>query len=103
MANSEPTREAVDSMPGPVLLEFGANWCPHCQAIQPELATLKSSHAEVRHVVVEDGPGLPLGRSFRVKLWPTLVFLNDGKVLKQLVRPGAEEMTEAFAELSSPG
>lgn len=102
MADTEPTRQAVDEMPGTVLLEFGANWCPHCQAIQPGLAELKSVYPGVRHIVVEDGPGLPLDRSFRVKLWPTLVFLRDGQVLKQIVRPGADEMTEAFAEFASP-
>ena len=29
----------------------------------------------------------PLGRSFRVKLWPTLVFLRDGEEVARLVRP----------------
>jgi thioredoxin 1 len=33
----------------------------------------------VRHVKVEDGSGRRLGRSFGVKLWPTLVFLRDGR------------------------
>lgn len=35
----------------------------------------------------EDGSGRPLGRSFRVKLWPTLVFLKDGKEIERVVRP----------------
>jgi thioredoxin 1 len=47
---------------------------------------------------VEDGSGRPLGRSFRVKLWPTLVFLRDGQDLARLVRPGeAREIGEALA------
>ena len=29
----------------------------------------------------------PLGRSYRVKLWPTLVLLKDGQELARLVRP----------------
>ncbi len=103
MNDTEPTRESVDGMPGDVVLEFGADWCPHCRAIQPALAELKSANPGVRHIVVEDGRGLPLGRSFRVKLWPTLVFLRDGKVLKQLVRPSTVEIGEAFADFSSPG
>jgi thioredoxin 1 len=45
----------------------------------------------VRHIQVEDGPGRPLGRSFRVKLWPNLVFLRDGRVVKQFARPGVAE------------
>jgi thioredoxin 1 len=36
---------------------------------------------------VEDGPGRPLGRSFKVKLWPTLIFLRDGAEVARVVRP----------------
>lgn len=97
---SEPTRDEVDGLPGPVLLEFGTDWCPHCQAIQTDLAAQLGSHPGVRHIAVEDGPGRPLGRSFRVKLWPSLVFLRDGAVLRQLVRPTAAEIAEGFAELA---
>lgn len=97
----EPTRAEVESWPGSVLLEFGAGWCPHCQAIQPELAAVKARYPHVRHVVIEDGAGRPLGRSFRVKLWPTLVFLLDGKVVGQIVRPSAEEIANGFTDLES--
>lgn len=45
---------------------------------------------------VEDGPGLPLGRSFGVRLWPNLVFLRDGQVVRQLARPSGTELAEAF-------
>ena len=98
---SEPTREEVDRMAGPVVLEFGASWCPHCQAIQPQMAGLLARHPEVRHVRVEDGPGRPLGRSFRVKLWPTLVFLRDGAVLGIAVRPDAAEIESGFSDLTA--
>src|SRR6266487_1169847 len=83
----EPTREEIDALRGPVVLEFGASWCPHCQALRPQLVALLEKYPAVRHIKVEDGKGKPLGRSFRVKLWPTLVFLRDGQVIEQLVRP----------------
>ena len=98
---SEPTREEVDNMPGPVLLEFGTSWCPHCQAIMPQMAKLLAQHPVVRYFPVEDGKGKPLGRSFRVKLWPTLVFLQDGEVIRVAVRPEAEEIEAGFAELGA--
>ena len=53
------------------------------------------------HVKVEDGPGRPLGRSFRVRLWPNLVFLKDGHVVRQLARPAASDLREAFEALVS--
>lgn len=93
-----PTREEIDRIPGVALLEFGASWCPHCQAIQADLAALLAKHPEVRHIKVEDGKGKPLGRSFQVKLWPNLVFLKDGKVIRQLARPEAEAMRQAMEE-----
>jgi len=67
------------------------------------LAALLQRHPQVRHIKVEDGPGKPLGRSFRVKLWPTLVFLRDGQVVRQAVRPDTAEVAEAFEEVMGPG
>lgn len=98
-ASAEPTRAEVDALSGPVVLEFGADWCHHCQALRPHLEALLSRHPEVVHVKVEDGPGRPLGRSFRVKLWPNLVFMRDGQVVQQLARPRTEEAAAALAEL----
>jgi thioredoxin 1 len=95
----EPTREEVDRMAGPVVLEFGAAWCPHCQALQAELAESLDARPDVRHIKIEDGKGKPLGRSFRVKLWPTLVFMRDGQVLKQVSRPSSQELGEGMSLL----
>ncbi len=92
----DPTREDIDQMLGAVLLEFGASWCPHCQALAPKLAAVLKGYPEIRHIKVEDGPGRPLGRSFRVKIWPNLVFLRDGQVVKQLARPDEAEVEEGL-------
>lgn len=97
-----PSREDVDNGRGLVLLEFGTDWCPICQALAPHVTSLVGQHPEVRHVKVEDGPGRKLGRSFRVKLWPNLVFLKDGRVVRQLARPTARELQETFAEFVAP-
>jgi thioredoxin len=97
----EPSREEIDQMPGPVLLEFGASWCGHCRALAPRVSQLLKEHPEVRHIKVEDGPGKPLGRSFGVKLWPNFVFLRDGQVVKQLARPRAEEVREGLEAIAT--
>ena len=86
--NQALTRAEVDREKGMTVLEFGATWCPICQGAQPLiLQALKDR--KVNHLRVEDGPGRPLGRSFRIKLWPTLVFLRDGQEVARVVRPDA--------------
>ncbi len=96
----EPSRAEVDASTGPLLLEFGSAWCGHCRAAQPLIAAALAGHPGLRHVKVEDGPGRPLGRSYRVKLWPTLVFLRDGAERARLVRPGAQQpIAEALDRL----
>ena len=95
-----PTRDEVDAFTGPVLVEFGTSWCGYCQAAQGDIVSLLAKNPVVRHVKVEDGPGRRLGRSFRVKLWPNLVFMKDGAVVKQLARPSARDMREGFAAIA---
>jgi thioredoxin 1 len=87
-----PTREEIDSTTGPVVLNFGTNWCGHCQAAAPLIDEALADRPDVRHIKVEDGPGRPLGRSFRVKLWPTLIFLQNGAEVARAVRPEAAEL-----------
>lgn len=96
------TRETLAALSGPVMVEFGANWCGHCQALAPQLRQLLSRFPDVQHIKIEDGKGQPLGRSFRVTLWPTLVFQRDGVVQQQLVRPSREQVERALHDLVQP-
>lgn len=100
----EPPRAEVDRLDGPTVIEFGAPWCGYCQAAQPLLASALAAHPRVRHIKIEDGKGRPLGRSYRVKLWPTLVFLSDGRETARLVRPGdAGAIRSALAQIDAAG
>ena len=103
-AGHAPSREELDSLPGATLVEFGTPWCGFCRRTQPMLETALADRPDVRHLKIEDGPGRRLGRSFGVKLWPTLVFLEDGREVARLVRPGrAEEIVEALDVQQNPG
>jgi len=97
-----PDRAEVDALNGAVLIEFGANWCGHCQGAQPLIEAAQRAYPGLRALKIEDGSGRPLGRSFRVKLWPTLIFMKDGVELERLVRPGSEaEISAALARLTA--
>lgn len=97
-----PDRNEIDALAAPTVLEFGANWCPICQAAGPAIGAALDDFPQVDHIKVEDGKGKPLGRSFSVKLWPTLVFLREGKEVARLVRPeGSEPVRQALASLAA--
>lgn len=101
-AHTDLTRDEVDRWPGAAVLEFGANWCGHCQAAQQPLEQALAPHPQLRHVKVEDGPGRRLGRSFSVKLWPTLIFLKDGVEVARAVRPqSVAEVQSGLAHLTA--
>ena len=87
---AQPERAEIDALPGPVLVEVGSPTCGHCRRARPLIEAAMQSHPGVRHVKVADGKGRPFGRTFGVKLWPTLVFLKDGAVVETLVRPTDE-------------
>jgi thioredoxin 1 len=97
-----PTRAEVDALEGATVLEFGTPWCGVCRATQPAIAEGFAGHPRVRHLKIEDGPGRALGRSYRVKLWPTLVFLRDGAEVTRLVRPrDAGPIRDALAQIDA--
>ncbi len=98
-ATTEPKREEVKALPGATLVEFGTRG--HCRRAQPLIAEAMSAHPNVRHIKVADASGRRLGRSFKVKRWPTLVFLRDGRETAKLVRPGtADEIKHALAQIA---
>jgi thioredoxin 1 len=100
-AAAEPPAAELAGVAGPLLLEFGAPWCGHCVRTQPLLQDVLARHPDVAHLKIEDGSGRPLGRAFRVKLWPTLVLLRDGVERERLVRPvDAGQIEQALQRLA---
>ncbi|MEJ8821959.1 thioredoxin family protein [Variovorax humicola] len=96
-------RAAIDRFDGPTVVEFGTNWCGFCLRAEPLIDEAFEGHAGVRRIRVEDGSGRPLGRTFRVKLWPTLVFMRDGKEVARVVRPtAADEISRALGQITTP-
>jgi len=101
--NPGPTRAEIDALQGPALLEFGTGWCGWCQGAQPLVAQALAANPGIPHIKVEDGSGRKLGRSFAVKLWPTLIVLSDGREVDRFVRPSdAAGLREALASAAKP-
>ena len=98
-AQEAPTLAQLSGLVGDAILEFGVPWCGHCQAASSALQQVLSEHSQLPHIKVYDGKGKPLGRAFRIKLWPTLILLHDGKEVARLVRPlRAEQVREFIAQ-----
>ncbi len=96
----EPTCSEVDAYQGLVIIEFGAEWCPHCQTLAPLLRRFIADRDNIRHIKIADGKGKRLGLTFRVKLWPSLIFLRDGQLVQQIARPSEAELQSALQRLS---
>ena len=100
-ATNAPARKEIDSLSGAAVVEFGTDWCGYCQGAQPVIGEAFGQHPGTRHLKIEDGPGRPLGRSFKVKLWPTLIFMRDGVEIARVVRPtDAAQIEEAFSAVA---
>lgn len=84
---TDPPRTEIDALREPTLLEFGSNTCGICARTTPHIAAALAAHPDVAHIRLEDGRNRKLGRTFGVKLWPTLVFLSSGREVARLVRP----------------
>ncbi len=99
----EPSLSSVNEIKGYTLLEFGAPWCSHCQGAKPYIEQALSDYENLMFFKIYDGKGKPLGRSFNVKLWPTLILVKDGQELNRLVRPAnIAEITDLLASMRTP-
>ena len=101
-AVAEPSRAEVEKIAGAAVLEFGSPTCGFCMAAQPAIASAFADHEDVQHIKIADASGRRLGRSFGVKLWPTLVFLKEGSEVARLVRPrDAAPIRDALARIAA--
>ena len=95
------SRDELEQTPGPMVIEFGTNWCGICRGSQAAIKAALANHPDLPHVKVEDCKGRRLGRTFGVKLWPTLIFLRDGQEVGRVVRPeSTEDIEEALSGLA---
>ena len=92
------TFDQLADLQGEIIVEFGTSWCGHCQAAHDPIKAALKLHPKLPHLKITDGRGKPLGRAFKVKLWPTLIYLRDGKEVARLVRPLQTDQVRQFIE-----
>ncbi|MBB1512787.1 thioredoxin family protein [Tessaracoccus sp. MC1627] len=97
-STTQPTRAEIDQMDGLTVLQFGTNWCGYCRAAERVIELILAAVPQVRRIKAEDGRGRPLGRSYHVKLWPTLIFLRDGKEVARVVRPESRQAVQSAVD-----
>ncbi len=84
-ANTKPVSDQsfstdVLQAPGPVLVDFWAEWCGPCKAIGPALEEIAGEYAgklTVAKVNIDENPQTPT--DYNVRGIPTLVMFKDGK------------------------
>ncbi len=79
------------------VVKFGAEWCPPCQAMKPELAKLGKANPEnVRILDVDVDLNGELAQRFEVSSIPAVYVYKDGKVTAQAVGFQSEEQLTAL-------
>lgn len=83
----DPTAlSALTAAPGVVLVDFTAERCAPCRAMQPILAALATEYARFARIVAVDCDREPeLAEQFLVRSMPTMVVLRDGREVGRLI------------------
>ncbi len=70
----------------PVLVDFGATWCPPCRLLGPviaEIAEEQITSLKVGKVDVDEQK--ELASQFNIMSIPTMILFKDGKVVKEIL------------------
>ena len=79
--------------PKPVLVDFGAEWCGPCAAVEPVIRGLAHEYADRLKVATVDVEADPqLAARYGVRSLPTVMLLESGEIRRVLVgtRSGRE-------------
>jgi thioredoxin 2 len=79
-------KDEILDFPGPVLLEFYAPWCGHCQRLSPLLDQLASEYANRAKIAKLNVDQNSITASqYAIRSTPALFFFKGGKLLDRVL------------------
>jgi thioredoxin 1 len=97
--NDDNFDEKIAQIPGPVLVDFWADWCGPCKMIAPtldQIATELAGRATIAKVNVDESGDL--SNRFGVRSIPTLMVFVNGRVVDQMIGAQPKEQIKRLLE-----
>jgi len=83
--NKNNFQEEVLNSSKPVLLDFWAPWCGPCRMVVPLVEEIAEEREDIKVGKVNVDEESELASQFRIMSIPTLVVMENGKIVKQAV------------------
>lgn len=84
--NDQTFADNVEKNPGPILVDFWAEWCMPCRALAPVIDELAQEfQGKVRFAKVNVDECRDIPAKFGIRGIPTLILFNEGKKVNELV------------------
>ncbi len=88
----------VEEFQGSVLIDFYAPWCGPCKMLSPVIEQIAAEKSELKVVKINADENQTLISKFGIRGIPTLLLINDGKLVDTQVGAASLSQTKRFVE-----